>query len=130
MAKQVLNVGTHNNDKSGDTLRAGGLKIKANFDEIYAALANDNINISGGNLNLTGNIYYNGSTEPVGLGRVSAVTGNVANASGYVLTFPGTGAVKVPAGTTAQRPGVVFGTAGYGSIRYNRDYNQIGRAHV
>jgi hypothetical protein len=50
MAKQVLNVGTHNNDKSGDTLRAGGLKIKANFDEIYAALANDNINISGGNL--------------------------------------------------------------------------------
>ena len=45
MAKQVLNVGTRNNDKSGDTLRAGGLKIKSNFDEIYAALATDGLNI-------------------------------------------------------------------------------------
>jgi hypothetical protein len=50
MAKQILNTGTTNNDKSGDTLRAGGLKIKANFDEIYAALANDGRNISGGDL--------------------------------------------------------------------------------
>ena len=50
MAKQVLNVGVRNNDKTGDTLRAGGLKIKANFDEIYTALANDGNNISGGNL--------------------------------------------------------------------------------
>lgn len=50
MAKQILNTGVSNNDKSGDTLRAGGLKIKANFDEIYAALANDGLNISGGPL--------------------------------------------------------------------------------
>jgi hypothetical protein len=50
MAKQILNTGTSNNDKSGDTLRAGGLKIKANFNEIYAALANDGSNISGGDL--------------------------------------------------------------------------------
>ena len=50
MAKQILNVGTHNNDKTGDTLRAGGLKIKANFDEIYAALAADGMTITGGNL--------------------------------------------------------------------------------
>lgn len=53
MAKQVLNVGTSNNDKSGDTLRAGGLKIKANFDEIYNALGNGT-NITGGNLLKTG----------------------------------------------------------------------------
>ena len=54
MAKQILNVGTHNNDKTGDTLRAGGLKIKANFDELYTALATDGANISGGNLLKTG----------------------------------------------------------------------------
>jgi hypothetical protein len=54
MAKQILNTGTSNNDKSGDTLRAGGLKIKANFNEIYAALANDGSNISGGDLLKTG----------------------------------------------------------------------------
>lgn len=38
MAKQVLNTGTINNDKTGDSLRAGGLKIKSNFDELYEAL--------------------------------------------------------------------------------------------
>jgi len=54
MAKQVLNVGTTNNDKTGDTLRAGGIKIKSNFEEIYAALASDGVNISGGNLLKTG----------------------------------------------------------------------------
>jgi hypothetical protein len=54
MAKQILNAGVTNNDKSGDTLRAGALKIKANFDEIYGALATDGLNISGGNLLKTG----------------------------------------------------------------------------
>ena len=54
MAKQIINVGVNNNDKTGDTLRAGGLKIKSNFDEIYNALAVDGLNISGGNLLKTG----------------------------------------------------------------------------
>jgi hypothetical protein len=54
MAKQILNTGLKNNDKGGDTLRAGGLKIKSNFDEIYGALALDGSNISGGNLLKTG----------------------------------------------------------------------------
>ena len=64
MAKQILNVGTNNNDKTGDTLRAGGLKIKANFDEIYAALASNGINISGGNVLKTGD-YQDLSNKPV-----------------------------------------------------------------
>ena len=54
MSKLVLNAGSANNDKTGDTLRAGALKIKANFDEIYAALASDGMNISGGNVLKTG----------------------------------------------------------------------------
>lgn len=54
MAKLILNAGTSNNDKTGDTLRAGALKIKSNFDEIYTALANDGMTISGGNLLKTG----------------------------------------------------------------------------
>ena len=54
MAQLILNAGTANNDKTGDTLRAGGLKIKANFAEIYNALATDGLNISGGNLLKTG----------------------------------------------------------------------------
>jgi hypothetical protein len=64
MGKLVLNAGSANNDKTGDTLRAGALKIKANFDEIYAALANDGVNISGGNVLKTGN-YQDLSNKPV-----------------------------------------------------------------
>ena len=35
MAKQALNLGTVADDGTGDTLRAGGTKLNANFDELY-----------------------------------------------------------------------------------------------
>lgn len=38
MAQQHLNTGAAANDGSGDSLRAGGLKIEANFTELYALL--------------------------------------------------------------------------------------------
>ena len=38
MTKQVLNRGTIANDGTGDTLRTAGLKINANFDELYQFL--------------------------------------------------------------------------------------------
>lgn len=37
MPQQTINVGTSANDGTGDTLRAGGQKINANFTELYAA---------------------------------------------------------------------------------------------
>jgi len=40
MAQQVINIGTTNDDGSGDTLRNGGAKINANFTELYADQAN------------------------------------------------------------------------------------------
>ena len=55
MAQQILNAGTRNNDRTGDTLRAGGLKIKSNFTEIYNALTNDGLNIPGHALLKTAN---------------------------------------------------------------------------
>ena len=47
MAKQDLNLGNANQG-DGDTLRGGGVKIKANFDEIYAEFG-DGTNLSSGN---------------------------------------------------------------------------------
>lgn len=47
MAKQDLNLGNANAG-DGDTLRGGGTKIKANFDEIYAEFG-DGTNLSSGN---------------------------------------------------------------------------------
>jgi hypothetical protein len=39
MAQQTINLGTTANDGTGDTLRAGGTKINANFTELYALIA-------------------------------------------------------------------------------------------
>ena len=52
MAKQDLNLGNANQG-DGDTLRGGGVKIKANFDEIYAEFG-DGTNLS--NANTAGDI--------------------------------------------------------------------------
>ena len=73
MAKLILNAGTTNNDKTGDTLRAGALKIKANFEEIYTALANDGSHISGGPVLKTGS--YNDLTHKPSFSAV-AVSGD------------------------------------------------------
>lgn len=41
MAQQTVNIGTAANDGSGDSLRAGGNKINANFTELYNTLINN-----------------------------------------------------------------------------------------
>jgi len=35
MAKQIINIGANSNDKTGDTLRSGAVKINGNFTELY-----------------------------------------------------------------------------------------------
>lgn len=42
MSKQLINVGTIINDGTGDTFRAGAIKVNSNFDELYTALTKDN----------------------------------------------------------------------------------------
>ena len=74
-----------------------------------------------------------GATGPVYTPTPAQLTGPVVNLitafkpsdSTYTLSFPGTGAIKIPAGTTAQRPAVLSGPAGYGQIRFNRDTNAL-----
>ena len=50
MAKQTINTGTVANDRSGDTLRSAGIKINANFTELYDILGE---NIGAGTTKLT-----------------------------------------------------------------------------
>jgi hypothetical protein len=43
MAKQTINTGLSANDRTGDTLRTTGIKINANFTELYDVLGGSNI---------------------------------------------------------------------------------------
>jgi len=45
MAKQLINVGSRNNDGTGDSLRTGAIKVNDNFNEIYSLLG-DGENLS------------------------------------------------------------------------------------
>ena len=106
-----------NNDSQG---------FRDNFSAIQSALSMASAEIStiqGAALSLTGPVE---SIVPIRLGDQTIITTQFKTSNdSYVLTFPGTGAVKLPAGTTAQRPSAAVGLASYGSIRYNRDTNQI-----
>ena len=48
MAKQTVGLGSSANDGTGDTLRSGGTKLNANFDEIYAEFG-DGSSLASGN---------------------------------------------------------------------------------
>ena len=41
MAKRTIGLGSNANDNTGDTIRAGGTKINANFDEIWSECKGD-----------------------------------------------------------------------------------------
>lgn len=56
MARQIIAVGSAGNDGTGDTLRAGAIKMNANFAELYQDVANLGVLVtdSTGGLNLEG----------------------------------------------------------------------------
>ena len=56
MARQIIAIGSSGNDGTGDTLRAGAIKINANFNELYQNVANLGLLVSdsAGGLNLEG----------------------------------------------------------------------------
>ena len=56
MTKQVINVGSSENDGTGDTIRTGGQKINGMVEEIYLYLGNGT-NITANTRNLVSNTY-------------------------------------------------------------------------
>lgn len=62
MTRQVLNRGTVANDGTGDTLRTAGLKINANFVELYKFLGGDSDTLSGGVSFVDDGIIFEGTS--------------------------------------------------------------------
>ena len=111
-------------DTSAGTLKQALISDFNNF--ITSDLVGDTTPQLGGNLDLngsditgTGNINITGSTTLTG--NLNAVAGTLSGTLTAVdAAFTGTGAVDLPAGTTAQRP-----TPSNGMIRYNSDDGQF-----
>lgn len=99
MSKQTLNVGTLANDNSGDTIRNGGLKINANFDELYAAVGNGviaQINVSNA---ATGEfLRYNGTSFVPA--EITELTSNLNVNGNSIVSSSGTN-INITPGTAA-----------------------------
>jgi hypothetical protein len=107
-----------NNDSQG--FRDNFAAIQANFEKAALELTNLQTTLIGA----TGPVYTPVPSQITGP-LVNLITAFKTSDSTYTLKFPGTGAVQIPAGTTAQRPAVSIGPAGYGQIRFNRDTNSL-----
>jgi hypothetical protein len=88
MAQQTINLGSVANDGTGDTLRAGGTKINANFTELYAATAasqplDADLTALAAISGVQGDIIYRNATQWARLG---------AGSSGQLLQSGGAGA--------------------------------------
>lgn len=73
MAKQTINTGLSANDRTGDTLRTTGLKINANFTELYDVLGGSNISSGTSQLTDSGLDILGTSART----KLGAVGGNV-----------------------------------------------------
>jgi len=87
MAKQTINTGLSANDRTGDTLRTTGIKINANFTELYNVLGGSNIGAGTSQLTDSGLDILGVSART----KLGAVGGNVEvnidlpDSSGVVL---------------------------------------------
>jgi len=93
MAKQTINTGSAANDGSGDTLRQAGIKINANFTELYNILGDDvtgYTRLTDSGLDFVGTSYGNkvkiGYTENVD----STISIDFPDSAGFVLVTSAT----------------------------------------
>jgi hypothetical protein len=95
MAKQSINLGTAENDGTGDRLRAAGLKINANTDELYAGVAS----LSGIAVGLAPNVQSGTAYTAQLTDAVPApVPVEMTSASANTFTIPPRSSVLFPVG--------------------------------
>ena len=107
-----------NNDIDGINLAEGMAPSLVNnaIRELMSQLKDQQVGTSGDPFTVAGTFTASGSTV-IGSTTTSSVTINAASVSvPTAFTISSTGAVRVPVGTTAQRP-----SASVGQIRYNSD---------
>lgn len=77
MTKQVINVGTSVNDRTGDSIRSAFQKVNANFTEVYNALGLGNSTLTIGSFEFTGSTITTNDSSSVVLDQAITVTSNL-----------------------------------------------------
>ena len=103
MAREIVNVGTNQDDGTGDNLRDAFIKVNANFTEIYSELGGTSLS----NLRFSGSTITTDATntsiilDPQGVGKITLngdthIAGNINATAAMVLS----GNLNVGGGTT------------------------------
>jgi hypothetical protein len=61
MSKQLINIGTSTNDRSGDPIRTAFDKVNANFTELYNSISNISVDFKEVSQDATVELILNGS---------------------------------------------------------------------
>ena len=93
----------------------------ANIQENLAQAAEEISRLQDNPVGLTGPVYSTLGSLGAGTNGLVLTTQFATSNDSYVLSFPGTSAVRIPAGSTAQRPA----SAAAGMVRYNTNLNYL-----
>jgi hypothetical protein len=110
MARQTIDIGTNNNDGTGDKLRDAMRKVNENFAELYGqSSAETNLSISGNTITVD-NTNGDLSLEPNGSGELLVTTGATFNTSeqplGHVIVKADDGSNVLTVNTQYKNVGV------------------------
>lgn len=99
MAKEILQLGNSANDGTGDSLRAGGTKINANFTELFDSLggtagATASL-ISTASPNLSDALTWNGTSFSPGIPKNKGILEQNLNVNGYNIVSSSNGNVLI-----------------------------------
>lgn len=78
MAKQIVNIGTSANDRTGDSLRSAFNKINENFTELYTELGiNDDADLNLGAFEFAGSVMTTTDSSPITIAQNLSVTSDI-----------------------------------------------------
>lgn len=92
MARQIVNIGSTANDRTGDSLRDGGQKINGNFQELYSLLGDSSVVTTYIGLTNDG-VVFKGATYNTTLDAVEGgadLTISLPNSDGTIITTTAT----------------------------------------
>ena len=77
MTKQIINVGTNANDRSGDSLRTAFQKVNSNFTELYTSLGLDSGGLNLGAFEFTGSTISTTDSTSITVDQATEITSNL-----------------------------------------------------
>ncbi len=90
MTKQVINVGSSPNDRSGDSLRSAFQKINANFTELYTSLGLNDNNLNLGAFEFNGSVMTTTDSSSILIDQATTISSNL-NVGGDILPISANG---------------------------------------